>query len=315
MKKAESTILKPSPITLAKALKNPVEQKRAREVHIIDGIAMVQFLHWIENHWREGITEISVAKKLEFFRRSDPRCMGLSFPSISGFGPHGAIVHYSPTADTNVVINDSAPYLIDSGGQYRGGTTDITRTIHLGTPTEEQKYLYTMVLKGHLAIRHIIFPKGTCGEHINVLAHQFLWRHALDYGHGTGHGVGSYLCVHEGPHVINSHHTAIPLQPGMIMSNEPGIYLTNKYGMRIENLCLVVEKFTVNDSVTKDGPFYSFEDLTLVPYCLKLINPDLLTLEEIQHINSYHQQVYQTLRDLLSSNIIKDWLYKVTTPL
>ena len=314
LKKIDSIILKPSPITLAKALKNTVEQKGAREVHIIDGIAMVQFFYWLETHWHEGATEISVAKKLEFFRRSNSQCMDLSFPSISGFGPHGAIVHYAVTADTNSIINDSAPYLIDSGGQYRGGTTDITRTIHLGIPTEEQKRLYTLVLKGHLAIRHVVFPKGTCGEHINALAHQFLWRHALDYGHGTGHGVGSYLCVHEGPHVIASHHTAVSLQPGMIVSNEPGVYLTNKYGIRIENLCLVTEKFAINDSLTRDGPFYSFEDLTVVPYCLKLINPNLLTSEEIQQINDYHQRVYQTLGDLLP-NVVKDWLYEATAPI
>ena len=315
LKKTDSIILKPSPVTLAKALKNPVEQNGTREAHIVDGVAMIQFLHWLETHWQEGVTEISVAKKLESFRRSDSRCIDLSFPSISGFGLHGAIIHYSATVDTNVIINDSAPYLIDSGGQYLGGTTDVTRTIHLGTPTEEQKRLYTLVLKGHLAIRRAVFPKGICGEHINALAHQFLWNDALDYSHGTGHGVGSYLCVHEGPHAITFRYTAVSLQPGMIVSNEPGVYLTNKYGIRIENLCLVIEKFTVDDSITRDGPFYSFEDLTLVPYCLKLINPKLLISEEIQQINDYHQQVYQTLKGLLPSNELKNWLYKATTPL
>ncbi|ABS77369.2 aminopeptidase P family protein [Coxiella burnetii] len=315
LKNTASLILKPSPITLAKALKNPVEQKGAREAHIIDAIAMIQFLHWLENHWQSGVSEISAAEKLEFFRRGDSRCLDLSFPSISGFGPHGAIVHYSATTDTDATINDSAPYLIDSGGQYHYGTTDITRTIHLGTPTEEEKRLYTLVLKGHLAIRQAVFPKGTCGEHLNALAHQFLWREALDCGHGTGHGVGSYLCVHEGPQAITSRYTGIPLQPGMIVSNEPGVYLTHKYGIRIENLCLVTEKFTVDDSLTGDGPFYSFEDLTLVPYCRKLINPNLLTSEEIQQINDYHQRVDQTLRDLLPANELNDWLHEATAPL
>ena len=316
LKKASALILKPSSIMLSKAIKNSVEQKGAQEIHIVDAVMIVQFLHWLEKHWKEGITEISAAKKLESFRRSDSRCLDLSFPSISGFGPHGAIIHYSVTPDTDSTIDDSAPYLIDSGGQYLSGTTDITRTIHLGTPTEEQKRLYTLVLKGHLAIRHAIFPKGTCGEHINVLAHQFLWQEALDYGHGTGHGVGSYLCVHEGPHAITARYTTVPLQPGMIVSNEPGVYLTYKYGIRIENLCLVVEKFTVNDSMTGHGPFYGFEDLTLVPYCRKLINTELLSSKEIQQVNNYHHQVYQTLRNLLLSvNELNNWLVDATAPL
>ena len=315
LKKASSFILKPSSIILAKAIKNPVEQKGAKETHIIDAIVMVQFLYWLEKHWKEGITEISAAKKLEFFRRINACCLDLSFSSISGFGPHGAIIHYSATPDTDTTINDSAPYLIDSGGQYRLGTTDITRTIHLGIPTEEQKNLYTLVLKGHLAIRHAIFPKGTCGEHINVLAHQFLWQEALDYGHGTGHGVGSYLCVHEGPHAITTRYTTVPLQPGMIVSNEPGVYLTHKYGIRIENLCLVIEKFTVSDSMTGHGPFYGFEDLTLVPYCRKLINTELLSSKEIQQIDKYHHQIYQTLSDLLPANELDSWLVDATAPI
>ena len=315
LKKASSLILKPSSIMLAKAIKNPVEQKGAKETHIVDAIVMVQFLYWIENNWKAGVTEISAAKKLEFFRRINAHCLDLSFSSISGFGPHGAIIHYSATPDTDSTINDSAPYLIDSGGQYYSGTTDVTRTIHLGTPTEEQKKLYTLVLKGHLAIRHAIFPKGTCGEHINVLAHQFLWQEALDYGHGTGHGVGSYLCVHEGPHAITAHYTTVPLQPGMILSNEPGVYLTHKYGIRIENLCLVIEKFTVNDSITGHGPFYGFEDLTLVPYCRKLINTELLSSKEIQQIDNYHHQIYQTLSDLLPANELDSWLVDATAPI
>lgn len=315
LKKASSLILKPSSIMLAKSIKNPVEQKGAKETHIVDAIVMVQFLYWLEKHWKSGVTEMSAAKKLEFFRRINSHCLDLSFSSISGFGPHGAIIHYSATPDTDAIINDSAPYLIDSGGQYHSGTTDITRTIHLGTPTEEQKNLYTLVLKGHLAIRHAIFPKGTCGEHINVLAHQFLWQEALDYGHGTGHGVGSYLCVHEGPHAITARYTTIPLQPGMIVSNEPGVYLTHKYGIRIENLCLVIEKFTVNDSMTGHGPFYGFEDLTLVPYCRKLINTELLSSKEIQQIDNYHHQIYQTLSNLLPANELDSWLVDATAPI
>lgn len=308
-------VAQPSPITLAKAIKNPTEQQGAREAHIIDAIAMVKFLHWIETHWQEDVTEITASEKLEAFRLEDSRCVDLSFLTISGFGPHSAIIHYAATPETDSRIDDSSLYLIDSGGQYLEGTTDITRTIHLGTPTEEQKELYTLVLKGHLAIRHTAFPKGTCGERIDALAHQFLWRKALDYGHGTGHGVGSYLCVHEGPQAITARNTHIPLQPGMILSNEPGVYLANKYGIRIENLCLVVEKFTVDDSRTQHGPFYAFEDLTLVPYCRKLIQVKALTREEIQQINDYHRQSYQTLKDLLPTTELIDWLEAATAPL
>ena len=308
-------VAQPSPIALLKAVKNPTEQRCACEAHVIDAIAMIKFLYWIETYWKEGITEITASKKLETFRLEDPRCVDLSFATISGFGPNSAIIHYSATQKTDSLIDNSSIYLIDSGGQYRAGTTDITRTIHLGTPTEEQKELYTLVLKGHLAIRHAIFPKYTCGGHINALAHQFLWRKALDYGHGTGHGVGSYLCVHEGPQAITAHDTYIPLQPGMILSNEPGVYLANKYGIRIENLCLVVEKFTVNDSQTQHGPFYTFKDLTLVPYCRKLIQAKALTHEEIQQINEYHYQVYQIVKDLLPFTELINWLEAATTPL
>lgn len=308
-------ITQPSPITLAKAIKNPTEQQGAREAHVIDAIAMIKFLHWIETHWQKGITEITASKKLEAFRLEDSRCVDLSFSTISGFGPHSAIIHYSTTQKTNNRIDDSSLYLTDSGGQYLTGTTDITRTIHLGKPTEEQKELYTLVLKGHLAIRHTIFPKCTCGERIDALAHQFLWRKALDYGHSTGHGVGSYLCVHEGPQAITARNTYIPLQPGMILSNEPGVYLTNKYGIRIENLCLVIEKFPTDDSRTQHGPFYTFEDLTLVPYCRKLIQTKALTYEEIQQINNYHHQIYQTLKNLLPTTTLVNWLEEKTTPL
>ncbi|AUJ59034.1 Xaa-Pro aminopeptidase [Coxiella-like endosymbiont of Amblyomma americanum] len=315
LKNVKDFVYKPSPITLAKAIKNPIEQKNTRdEAHIADAIAMIRFLYWLENYWKNGVNEITAAKKLEALRRKDARCLDLSFPSISGFGVHSAIVHYAATTETNLTIDDSTLYLIDSGGQYLSGTTDITRTIHLGNPTEEQKHLYTLVLKGHLAIRNTIFPKGTCGEHLNALAHQFLWKEALDYSHGTGHGVGSYLCVHEGPQAITTFCTKIPLQPGMIISNEPGVYITNRYGIRIENLCLIVEKFTVQDSITGHGPFYGFDDLTLVPYCQKLINTQDLTKEEINEINHYHQKIYLTLKDVLMNNEL-NWLSQATKPL
>ena len=257
---------------------------------------------------------ISAAEKITAFRKEDPRCLDLSFTPISGFAAHGAIVHYSATEKTNIPIDNSSLYLVDSGGQYHEGTTDITRTIHLGTPTAAQKHHYTLVLKGHLAIRHTIFPEGTCGEHINAFAHVALWREALDFSHGTGHGVGAYLCVHEGPQAIRASISGVPLRPGMIVSNEPGVYIEGQYGIRIENLCLVRERYTVNDSLTGHGPFYEFEDLTLVPYDRKLIQREILTAEEIQWIDTYHQWVFESLKGDCS-DALRTWLKEATRPL
>ena len=313
--KSAELVYAPSPITRIKAVKNSAEQEGAQLAHQIDAIAVIKFLHWLENHWRDGVTELSAAKKLEAFRREDSRCLDLSFETISSFAAHGAIVHYSPTQETDIPIDDSSLYLIDSGGQYSYGTTDITRTVHFGKPTEAQKHHYTLVLKGHLALRHTVFPQGICGEHINALAHQPLWQEALDYGHGTGHGVGAYLCVHEGPQAIAGRTTGVPLQPGMIVSNEPGVYFANRYGIRIENLCLIIEKYTSLDSQTGHGPFYGFKDLTLVPYCRRLIAIEELSPQEIQWIDDYHQQVRETLIDELPSDELRQWLTEATLPL
>ena len=302
---ATTLLLEPSPITLMKAIKNPIELKGMHEAHRLDGLAMVNFFHWLENNWQTGINEISAAQQLTKLRHSNPQCLDLSFSTISGFGPNGAIVHYQPSAITNRHIDDSALYLIDSGGQYLEGTTDITRTIHLGIPQPEEKLHYTLVLKGHLALRHVIFPRGNCGEHLDVLARQPLWQNGLNYGHGTGHGVGCYLCVHEGPQRISPGHSKIPLQPGMVLSNEPGVYFTDCYGIRIENLCAVKE---YQDS------FYCFEDLTKVPYARNLIDKSLLTSKEIAWINEYHRQVYDLLIDDLPYDI-HAWLANATAPL
>lgn len=313
--KSTQLYLAPLPITMMKALKNPVEQEGMREAHRLDGVAVVKFLHWLENHWQEGVTEISAADRLKAFREEEPTLLDLSFSTIPGFAAHGAIVHYFPTPETDIKIDNRSIFLIDSGGQYPCGTTDITRTIHLGQPTEQQKHHYTLVLKGHLALGHTAFPDGMCGEHLNALAHQFLWNEGLDYGHGTGHGVGCYLCVHEGPIAITHRVTGVPLKPGMVLSNEPGFYLKDQYGIRIENLCLVTEKFKPKDSLSGHGPFYQFEDLTLVPYCRRLINKADLTAQEIQWINDYHQEVYKTLSKRLSSEEVKKWLAAETAPL
>jgi Xaa-Pro aminopeptidase len=304
-----------SPITLMKAVKNPVEVAGMYEAHRLDAIAVIKFLHWLENHWQQGVTELSAEDKLMAIRREEPQCVDLSFHTIVGFGIHGAVIHYHATKETDITIDNTSMLVVDSGGQYPFGTTDITRTIHLGTPTAEQMHHYTLVLKGHLALRHAIFPDGTCGEHVNALAHQYLWQEALDFGHGTGHGVGCYLCVHEGPQVIASRNTGVPLKPGMVVSNEPGLYLTGQYGIRIENLCVIMEKYQTNESASGHGPFYGLDDLTLIPYCRRLINKADLSAEEIQWINDYHQRVYKTLIDAMPSAELRQWLTQATAAL
>lgn len=297
--------LEASPILLMKSRKNPTEIAGMHEAHRRDALAMVKFLHWLENAWPEGITEISAANELEKFRRQDPECLDLSFATISGFAANGAIVHYRVTPATDRRIDDSNLYLIDSGGQYLYGTTDITRTIHLGSPSPEQKKYYTYVLKGHLALRHTLFPAGSCGEHLDAIARRPLWQEGLNYGHGTGHGVGCYLCVHEGPQRIAPGHSKIALEPDMIVSNEPGLYFTDQFGIRIENLCSIVESSHSN--------FYTFEDLTKVPYAMNLIDTGLLSSEEIKWINDYHREIYELLVDDLNDDQ-RLWLTRATAP-
>ncbi len=306
-------ILEESPITLLKAIKNPTEQKGMHEAHRLDAIAECKFLCWLEKNW-QGQTEISASDQLEKYRREEPRLQGLSFSTISGYADHGAIIHYFATPESNRQLDDKTLYLIDSGAQYLEGTTDITRTLHFGQPTEEEKHLYTLVLKGHLALRHLKFPQGTNGEHINAIAHAPLWQEAMDYSHGTGHGVGCYLCVHEGPQRISSALTGVPLVPGMIVSNEPGVYLKGQFGIRIENLCLIKEVATVADSKTGHGPFYSMEDLTKVPYARNLINKDELSPQEIAWIDEYHQEIFELLKDDLSEEV-RLWLEAACKPL
>lgn len=310
-----SILLRESPITLKKAIKNETELAGMRAAHRMDGISVIRFLHWLDTHWSENVTEISAADTLEAIRRDNPACLGLSFDTIAGFAAHGAIVHYHANDETNSPIDDSALFLIDSGAQYREGTTDITRTLHLGTPTEQEKHHYTLVLKGHLALRQALFPKGTCGEHINTCARLPLWQAGLDFGHGTGHGVGSHLCVHEGPQRIASSNTGVPLEPGMIVSNEPGLYLADQYGIRIENLCEIVEVIPQNKSLSGHGPFYQLKDLTLVPYAKKLINTSELTESEIAAIDEYHQAIYDTLHQDIQDPDTLAWLKEATQPL
>ncbi len=307
-------VLETSPINLMKAIKNPIELAGMHEAHRLDAIAMVKFFHWLEENWSSGVDEISAAVQLESLRRQNPACLDLSFATISGFAGNGAVIHYKSSEKTNRRITDEALYLIDSGGQYFAGTTDITRTIHLGIPTEKEKYHYTLVLKGHLALRHAIFPAGTCGEHLDVLARLPLWKAGLNYAHGTGHGVGCYLCVHEGPQRISPAPSQIALAPNMIVSNEPGIYFPEKYGIRIENLCAVAAYKEHESTNAEDSTYYCFEDLTKVPYARSLIDLELLTAEEIEWINHYHQETFDLLVDDLDPPV-RDWLTQATAPL
>lgn len=304
--KSATLFLEASPIQLMKACKNATEIAGMHEAHRRDALAMVKFLHWLENTWPTGVTEMTASDALEKFRREDPECVDLSFATISAFAANGAVVHYRSTPTTNRHIDDSNLYLIDSGGQYYYGTTDITRTIHLGSPTTAERLHYTLVLKGHLALRHTTFPAETCGEHLDVLARHPLWQLGLNYGHGTGHGVGCYLCVHEGPHRISPGYSKIPLQPSMIVSNEPGVYFPGQYGIRIENLCLITE--------ASHPLFYTFEDLTKVPYAQNLIDTEILSAEEIKWINDYHREIYDLLIDDLNDEQ-RLWLTQATAPL
>lgn len=310
----QATLLsEPSPLTLMKACKNPTELAGMHEAHRRDALAMVRFLHWLDNSWTSGITEMSAADQLEQFRKQDPMCLDLSFATISGFASNGAIIHYRSTEATNRHIDDTNLYLIDSGGQYWQGTTDITRTLHLGLPTQEQSRHYTLVLKGHLALRHSLFPASACGEHLDALARHPLWQAGLNYGHGTGHGVGCYLCVHEGPQRISPGYSKVPLEPSMIVSNEPGVYFTDQYGIRIENLCAVIEVLAPADSKSNEA-FYTFEDLTKVPYARNLIDKSLLSAQEIQWIDDYHREIYELLLDDLDDDQ-RLWLTMATAPL
>jgi Xaa-Pro aminopeptidase len=277
------------PCLLPKALKNPIELKGAHHAHVQDGIALHRFFEWLHTQSLEGeTTELSAAQKLHELRKEGDLFQDLSFDTISGFGAHGAIIHYGVTPKSNVPLKREGLYLLDSGGQYLTGTTDVTRTIALGTPTTEQKNRYTRVLKGHIALAQAIFPAGTTGIQLDVLARQFLWQVGCDYDHGTGHGVGSYLSVHEGPQGISKRAPDVPLKPGMILSNEPGYYKEGEYGIRIENLMTVVELPHLQG-------FYGFETLTLAPLDLTLIEDSLLTDEERAWIEGYHEQIQKMM--------------------
>ena len=301
----------PDPIALLKAVKNPVEIEGAREAHRRDGAAMARFLAWFDREASKGqLTEIGAVEALETFRRETNLLRDVSFSTIAGAGPDGAIVHYRVTRKTDRAIKPNELFLIDSGGQYQDGTTDITRTVIVGEPTAEMRDRFTRVLKGHIAIATAVFPDGTSGAQLDSFARQSLWQAGIDFDHGTGHGVGSYLSVHEGPARISKLGTA-PLKRGMILSNEPGYYKTGTYGIRIENLVLVVEGPAIAGA---EKPLNAFETLTLAPIDRRLVLPDLLTAAEIVWLDTYHARVRSTLAPLLDAPT-KTWLDAATRPL
>ncbi len=264
----------------ARACKNAAELKGAHDAHHHDGVALSQFIAWLHEHVPSStLTELDCVAKLQHLRRQHPLYRDDSFPAIVGWAAHGAIIHYRPLPDTNATITGNGLLLVDSGAQYQNGTTDITRTIAIGTPTAEQREIYTRVLKGHIAISRARFPVGTTGGQLDVLARQALWEVGLDFEHGTGHGVGSYLSVHEGPQRMSSKPDTVALQPGMILSNEPGYYRAGEFGIRIENLIYVVEA---------GNGFLKFETLTLAPYDDKLIADDLLNDAERDWLQAYN---------------------------
>ena len=300
------------PCSLPKAVKNNIELEGSRAAHSRDGVALTKFLHWLEETSIHGhVTELEASDKLEAFRREGKNFQGLSFPTIAGAGEHGAIVHYRVDEESNRPILSGELFLVDSGAQYLDGTTDVTRTVAIGSPTKEMKDRFTRVLKGHIAIATATFPTGTVGGQLDTLARQSLWSAGLDYNHGTGHGVGSFLSVHEGPHRISKGFAGAPLEPGMIVSNEPGYYKTNEYGIRIENLVTVVKR-----DRPKGGELdvLGFETLTLSPIDLCLIEKSLLVQEEKDWLNSYHTTVREALTPLLTSGVA-GWLQRSTQPI
>jgi Xaa-Pro aminopeptidase len=298
------------PISFLKAVKNPTEIEGTRRAHRRDAVALARFLSWVDREAPSGaLTEIDTVEALETFRRETGALKDVSFPTIAGAGPNGAIVHYRVTRKTNRRIGGGDLLLIDSGAQYEDGTTDVTRTIAIGEPSDEMRDRFTRVLLGHIAIARAVFPDGTTGAQIDTLARQFLWRAGLDFEHGTGHGVGSYSSVHEGPARISKLGTT-PLKRGMILSNEPGYYKTDAYGIRIENLELVIGA----EIAGAGKPMNAFETLTLAPIDRRLMDTKMLGKEELDWVNDYHALVHREVRAELDDATGK-WLDEATAPL
>lgn len=309
--KTDNTIIeKPVPGNLMKAIKNETEQKGFETVMVRDGVAMVKFLHWlIHTVGKEDLDEYSIGKKLYGFRAEQKNFIGNSFGSIVGYKDNGAIMHYSAKSEGSAKVTNDGSILIDSGGQYLEGTTDITRTFALGTVSDEFKKDATIALQGLIQLTMARFPKGTKGVHLDALARMPLWKEGKDFNHGTGHGVGSFLNVHEGPQSIRKELNPVELEAGMVMSNEPGYYLEGKYGIRHENLILIKTWKT-----TEWNTFYEFETLTLCPFFKSIIVKDMLSQEEIDWINNYHRMVSEKLGPHLNGEV-KTWFESLVTPL
>ena len=292
-----------------RAAKNPVELNGMRAAHRRDGAAMVQFLAWLDQH--PASDELQVAEVLEGFRASRDHFQGLSFPTIAGFAANGAIVHYRSSPASNRTFQPGGLLLLDSGAQYLDGTTDITRTMVIGSPSDEQRRRFTQVLQGHIALARAIFPKGTTGSQLDVLARQSLWADGVDYEHGTGHGVGSFLSVHEGPQRVGKSGNIVALVPGHVLSNEPGYYKQGHFGIRLENLIAVVEAPPVPGG---ELILYGFEVLTLVPFDLALVESRLLSVTERMWLNTYHDRVCQSIEPLVDAATAR-WLRNATRPI
>ena len=296
-----------SPIAQLKAIRNPIEIANVKQAMLKDGVAMVQFLMWLEESVAKGnTTELDAVKKLFELRSKQENFKGESFDTIAGYKENGAIVHYSATPESNKTLAPKSFLLVDSGAQYLEGTTDITRTIALGKLTKEEIRNYTLVLKGHIALAKAVFPQGTRGSQIDILARQALWQDKKNFLHGTGHGVGHFLCVHEGPQSIRMNENPVTLELGMLTSNEPGVYIDNSHGVRIENLILVAP---FGEGMY--GDYYKFDTLTLCPICTKGIDKNLITSDEIEWLNNYHSNVYTQLSPLLNETE-KKWLKEAT---
>lgn len=300
------------PCALPRACKNAIELEGAKTAHLYDGVALTNFLFWLAGRSGSGTPpdEVEAAAQLDAFRRASPHLVDLSFDTILGVGPHSAMAHYRPSAKTNIAAPIGSLILIDSGGQYLSGTTDVTRTVAIGEPCQEMKQCFTRVLQGHLALARLKFPVGTTGSQIDVLARVPLWEAGLDYGHGTGHGVGSYLSVHEGPQSISKVPNAVALEPGMIVSNEPGYYRPGAFGIRIENLQYV----TLGSAAEHGGPMLMFETLTLAPIDRRLIAVEMLSDRERNQLDEYHARVNASIAPHLEGDA-RDWLATQTLPL
>jgi Xaa-Pro aminopeptidase len=300
------------PVALPKACKNAAEIEGTTQAHLRDGVALTRFLHWLATEAQSGeVTEIDAVLKVEGFREALGELKDLSFETISGAGPNGALPHYRVSTASNRTLDRGTLYLVDSGGQYLDGTTDVTRTVPIGAPSAEMRRHYTLVLKGHIALAEVRFPEGTTGTQLDTLARHALWQAGLDYDHGTGHGVGVYLGVHEGPQRIAKTSSTVALRPGMIVSNEPGYYRTGAYGIRIENLQYVTPLAEISGG---ERAMMGFQCLTLAPLSRDLIDPSLLSRSEHVWVDRYHERVFAEIAPKLDSET-RSWLTEACAPL